>query len=979
MTITRIISLLSSKNGYSLIWQKLLQRLVPYQNKVARARLLASDSLRAVNLLPPSVPSTKNYNLEAARGRTIRLLSDAVVNPDQRALAKGLSVLTLNLNGAKFLPDYLEGLKQLPRVPTELVFIDHNSKDESVNLVKRFASSSEIDIKVVRKTENDTFSKSNNEALGHAKFENILLLNNDVVITENSKISEALSVLDADDRIGVVGWNLFHDSDQKYSQHEGISFVWDHVRSFFRPTNIANSKSAHTPAFVRQFAAVTAAMALCRKKDILAIGGFDESYNYGYEDVDLCLSMSHLLGLKSVMIDTLSAIHSENRTQREDRRLAVRNRRQGNQTHFIEKFGFALRVLNRRRLLDRYNPYNLKKITIGFVVTEAFEQATAGDYFTALEFSRAIMKEFDYDIKFFPQRGKGAVSDVDCSGVEVLVVLIDRFDLSKLQNRSSNTLLVAWMRNWFDRWASWSYFHDYDFYFVSSETARNYLFSEHGVTSHLLKIGTNFESFFRSPSSSQRDLDVSFVGSKWGVTREIESVFPRLARYKAKVFGHGWESDGDEKELFGGPIDYRRVPSVYAMTKIVLDDAAGSTKHWGSMNSRVYDAIASGCLVITNANQFGERDDSNINSFLDIPSYSSGEELEHVLNKYLNDEELRVKECHKLQSQVRDFHSYSARAKEFHTTLSHSLSSSFRIAIKVPAPNEQEKHKWGDYHFADSLKLALKALGHFVRIDLLEDWYSGESAGDDVVLVLRGLSEYKVNSDQINLMWNISHPDKVEDREYETYDTVFVASEIHAKTLYARLHKTKVLPLLQCTDPRRFYKDLEGGEAENEVLFVGNSRRIYRDVVKFSIEADISLSVYGGLWEDLIPQHFIKGQNVPNVQLRKYYSSAKVVLNDHWETMRNQGFISNRLFDVVACGGVVVSDYVPGMEDIFKDSVITFDGTSKGFIEALEKAQEVRSSDENADNIAKHHSFDARAAVLISEIARLSEIRCRGL
>ena len=47
------------------------------------------------------------------------------------------------------------------------------------------------------------------------------------------------------------------------------------------------------------------------------------------------------------------------------------------------------------------------------------------------------------------------------------------------------------------------------------------------------------------------------------------------------------------------------------------------------------------------------------------------------------------------------------------------------------------------------------------------------------------------------------------------------------------------------------------------------------------------------------------------------YSSAGVVLNDHWGTMRPWGFVSNRLFDVLACGTPVISDPMPGIEELF--------------------------------------------------------------
>ena len=95
-----------------------------------------------------------------------------------------------------------------------------------------------------------------------------------------------------------------------------------------------------------------------------------------------------------------------------------------------------------------------------------------------------------------------------------------------------------------------------------------------------------------------------------------------------------------------------------------------------------------------------------------------------------------------------------------------------------------------------------------------------------------------------------------------------------------------------------------------------------------------------------------------------------MVLNDHWQSMRANGFISNRLFDVVASGGVVVSDYVAGAEDIFGQSVVFYDGSKDHFKEAIKKAQNLTVKKKDIQNIAEHHSFDARARTISSEVER---------
>ncbi|MBX2847238.1 MAG: glycosyltransferase [Acidiferrobacterales bacterium] len=935
-----------------------------YRKLFLAAKRIAGDVLRVFGLRDNGVAKPSQYNMYLASGR---LLKDTVAQIES---SNGISIITLNLNGAKFIKSYLEGIKSLNQLNVQLVFVDHGSTDNSVAIVKSELASWEGRLEIIQKEVNDSFSQSNNDALAKVEYDNVLLLNNDVVIPADSELKKALSLLENNADIGAVGWQLYHDIGGRSSQHEGISFVWDNTSLFYRPINIKGFRAPNAEGTVRRFPAVTAALVLLRKSDLISIDGLDTSFNYGYEDVDLCLRLKRDLGKLSVVVDGVSAVHLENKSQNRENRLSVRNRRLANQKHFNAEHGFPLRLLNRRRMLEVDNLLNLKRVKVGFVVTEAFDKATAGDYFTALEFAGALKEKGVLDVCFFPQRGPNAQPQVDCSDIDILVVMIDRFDVGRVINRCSNTILVAWMRNWFDRWISWPYFSSYDLYFCSSQIAADYILFETGVNASLLEIGTNYERFASKVDGVSRSLDICFVGSRWGVPREVEQIFPILNEYNSAVFGHGWRDSALIGDLDRGPIKYDQVAEVYSKAKIVIDDAASSTKKWGSVNSRVYDALAAGCMVISNAAATGD---------IPIPTYSSSEELKSLLDRYLGNEALRVSECSKLQSLVMEKHSYAVRAKQFKKSLNSSLERAYRIAIKVPAPNEGEKHKWGDYHFAESLKSALKALGHFVRIDLLESWYSRESELDDVVIVLRGLSNYEPKPHQINLMWNISHPDKVSDSEYQAYDTVFVASISYAHELSQRLLGVTVLPLLQCTDPSRFYwQPKEHGALSSELLFVGNSRRVFRDVVKYSVESELPLSLYGGLWESFVPAEVISGQNIDNSNLRRYYRNADVVLNDHWETMRKNGFISNRLFDVVASGGVVVTDCVSGMGEIFGDNVITFDGTKESFLAAVDDARQVRPTEEQSIAITQNHSFANRAESIIAEANRLSMLRLTG-
>ena len=99
-----------------------------------------------------------------------------------------------------------------------------------------------------------------------------------------------------------------------------------------------------------------------------------------------------------------------------------------------------------------------------------------------------------------------------------------------------------------------------------------------------------------------------------------------------------------------------------------------------------------------------------------------------------------------------------------------------------------------------------------------------------------------------------------------------------------------------------------------------------------------------------------------------YYKSAVVVLNDHWESMRENEFVSNRLFDCLACGCSVVSDKNDGIYGLFGDNVYQYDGTPEDLrfkvdmaIKKKNDSSRIRDLQKLADEVAEIHSFDQRA------------------
>ena len=290
-----------------------------------------------------------------------------------------------------------------------------------------------------------------------------------------------------------------------------------------------------------------------------------------------------------------------------------------------------------------------------------------------------------------------------------------------------------------------------------------------------------------------------------------------------------------------------------------------------------------------------------------------------------------------------------------------------RWAIVTSAPAGEAGEQWGDTWFARDLVEALEGLGESAHVVPRRGANAPARDGDDVVLVLRGLRAVvprRVPSRrQAWLLWVISHPELVEPSEAAQFDAAFAASASWAPM------GLSVEPLLQATNPRRFTPQAGVPDSGDAVLFVGSTRGVRRPMVEAALECGADLSVYGVGWEGLLPAGVLRGSFLPNAHLPAAYASAGVVLNDHWPDMAAHGFLSNRLFDAVACGARVVSDPARGLTDVFQDAVRVVESPEalarllgpRGRAGFMSRERRL----EAAERVAREHSFEARARVLV--------------
>jgi glycosyltransferase involved in cell wall biosynthesis len=342
---------------------------------------------------------------------------------------------------------------------------------------------------------------------------------------------------------------------------------------------------------------------------------------------------------------------------KDNKKPEIKNKQGKNKTLFIQKWDhylfkeYYMDKLNNKKLLSN------KPFKVAFVVTENGENASAGDYFTALEFGEGL-KKLGWQISFLSQSGPKNWYEVD-EDVDVLISLLDVYDPRRIKCLNKYLIKIAWPRNWFDRWASHPGFSDYDIVLASSKIGLEYIEENSDKKPSLLPIATNSTRFNGKSSQKKEYLsDYCFTGSYWNVQREImEMLDPEKLPYKFNLYGKNWDKIDKFKNYYQGFISYSNLPEVYASTKIVVDDANIATKMYGAVNSRVFDALASGALILTNGEK-GSKDTFNGK----LPVFKSKEELTHLIDYYMSNEDERIAKIEELQKLVLKKHTYTNRA-----------------------------------------------------------------------------------------------------------------------------------------------------------------------------------------------------------------------------------------------------------------------------------------------------------------------------
>ena len=221
--------------------------------------------------------------------------------------------------------------------------------------------------------------------------------------------------------------------------------------------------------------------------------------------------------------------------------------------------------------------------------------------------------------------------------------------------------------------------------------------------------------------------------------------------------------------------------------------------------------------------------------------------------------------------------------------------------------DDERRLRWGDYWVKVEMQQEFDRLGHII-VD----------KDPDILIHLFGTPVKGLPEAAYKIIWIHSHPDMVSPEILSQYDQIYCLSPSFLKKINAWGLEGELLVGGTSKAPLK-------RELDYDIVFVGNAkgpsgRKIIRDLGKPSY----NFKVWGEGWANLLPPENYSGLYYKNEGLAELYASSRIVLNDHHEDMRREGFLNPRILDVFASGGFVISDDIKGLDDLLGEALVTY-------------------------------------------------------
>ncbi|HQI81244.1 MAG TPA: glycosyltransferase, partial [Deltaproteobacteria bacterium] len=288
------------------------------------------------------------------------------------------SIVILCFNGLAYTRQCLDSVERFTPEPHEIIIVDNGSTDGTPEFLRQYAAGHDS-VTLIMNDRNMGYAAGNNQAIRAARGEYVVLLNNDVVVTDGW-LGRMIGHMEGHADTGMVG--PLTNSVSGAQLLSGIPYGTDMGRMHAFAREVQNRNAGRAEHCMR----LVGFCLLIRKQVLDIIGGLDEGYLTGnYEDDDLCLR-SCIAGFRNIIARDVFVHHFGSMTFKVN---SIEHSRtmEANREHFLKKWKGIVHHIK----ADNYRVRIEKHRQTEHLVAWGEEAFAGGDVLRALRiFERAL-------------------------------------------------------------------------------------------------------------------------------------------------------------------------------------------------------------------------------------------------------------------------------------------------------------------------------------------------------------------------------------------------------------------------------------------------------------------------------------------------------------------------------------------------------------------------------------------------------------
>ena len=214
-----------------------------------------------------------------------------------------VSIIILTWNGLDYTKKCLDSLKNsvINEQNVDVYVVDNGSERDTIQYLQAIKW-----ITLIQNGENLGFVRGNNVAIDQIKSGDIVLLNNDIIITQMNWLQQLQETAYEDEKNGVVGCRLINENGEFL--HAG---TYIYPETFWGQQIGGGQKDIGQYAEDRKVQGVVFACAYIKREIVDKIGGLNTRFLSYFEDTDYCLQVKKC-GYNVVCCGKVTLIHYQN-------------------------------------------------------------------------------------------------------------------------------------------------------------------------------------------------------------------------------------------------------------------------------------------------------------------------------------------------------------------------------------------------------------------------------------------------------------------------------------------------------------------------------------------------------------------------------------------------------------------------------------------------------------------------------------------